>query len=281
MSRSLHPEAAAILARLQHEGVTALYHFTSVKNLPYICREQALLSKENLITKGIWSHIETGGNDLSLDLDQRNDNWNKVPLSLTPYLPMAYYRKRDQHICYFIIGPEVAGLSGVVFTDTNAASSTHNRGQGLKGLNYINFGVIFSLTRGDKDTWKRYIQAEVLVPESVPFEYITQIAFVSNASMKYAEKLCGSSPHPPFSIQKRLFADSQRAPEGAVNFPHVIELIRDCSIFGIPWIGSPLEGYFSNYKDEYSPLVGYFASQNGSYSPLPYDLPTIEQSRLY
>ncbi len=52
----------------------------------------------------------------------------------------------------------------------------------------------------------------------------------------------------------------------------------DCSIFGIPWIGSPLEGYFSNYKDEYSPLVGYFASQNGSYSPLPYDLPTIEQS---
>lgn len=225
MARSLHPDAAAILARLQQEGVTSLYHFTSVENLPDICREQALLSKEKLIAKGLLSRIDSGGNDLSLGLDQRNDNWNKVSLGLTPYLPMAYYRKRERHLCYFLIRPEVAAWSGVVFTDTNATSNDHKRGEGLEGLNLINFGIIFSIARGDKEVWKRYVQAEVLVPEDVPFDYIPKIVFVSQASMMYAEKLCSSLSHPQFSIAKRLFTDSRQAPEGAVNFSHVVEFV--------------------------------------------------------
>src|SRR5258708_8650083 len=87
MAHSLHRDADAILSRLKQEGVTALYHFTSVKNLPYICSERALYSKTELMARGMLSNIDTGGNDLSLSLDQRNDNWNKVSLSLTHYTP--------------------------------------------------------------------------------------------------------------------------------------------------------------------------------------------------
>src|SRR6266567_3630527 len=142
MAHSLHRDADAILSRLKQEGVTALYHFTSVNNLLYICRARALYSKTELMVRNILSRIDTGGNDLSLDLDQRNDNWNKVSLSLTPYIPMAYNSKREQHLCYFVITPDVATLSGIIFTDSNAASTAHKRGEGLEGLDNINFEVI-------------------------------------------------------------------------------------------------------------------------------------------
>jgi len=48
MARPLHSDAPAILSRLQREGVTAFYHFTSVENLPSICQLQALCSKKTL-----------------------------------------------------------------------------------------------------------------------------------------------------------------------------------------------------------------------------------------
>src|SRR2546421_11765229 len=98
-----------------------------------------------------------------------------VHLNLTPYTPMAYGKKQKDHLCFFRIKPQVAAWSGVVFTDTNAASNNHLRGEGLQGLDHINFEIILSITRGDKDTWKRYVQAEVLVPGSIPFEYISEI----------------------------------------------------------------------------------------------------------
>ncbi len=225
MAHSLHRDADAILSRLKQEGVTALYHFTSVKNLPYICSERALYSKTELMARGMLSNIDTGGNDLSLSLDQRNDNWNKVSLSLTPYTPMAYNRKREQHLCYFVITPDVATLSGIIFTDTNAASTAHKRGEGLEGLDNINFEVIRSISRIDKETWKKYIQAEVLVSNSVPFEYISEVSFVSEASMKHSERLCGSLQHPSFSVKPQLFTDSRRASQETIGFPHVRDFI--------------------------------------------------------
>ncbi len=226
MPRPLHPDADAILARLRQEGIAALYHFTNVENLPAICQMQALCSKDILEVKGLTSSSIPGGNLLSHSLDRRNDNWNKVSLSLTPYTPMAYHRKREQHLCFFVIDPEVAGLSGVVFTDTNAARNDHLRGEGLAGLNTINFGAIRSTPRPwDLTGWHRPVQAEVLVPERIPFEYMPGVVFVSPASMMHAERLCGTLLHPSFSIERRLFTDSWQAPEEAVDFSHIVEFI--------------------------------------------------------
>ncbi len=97
MPYSLDPSASAILARLRQEEISALYHFTNVENLPNICQQKALYSKQILAQKELLSTLVTGGNPLSHDLDHYHGNWDKVSLSLTPHTPMAYNRKRAQH----------------------------------------------------------------------------------------------------------------------------------------------------------------------------------------
>src|SRR5712691_9430438 len=139
MVRSLHPDANAILARLKREGMVALYHFTSVENLPGICQMQALCSKGTLKSESGTLPVVTGGNPLSHSLDRYRGNWDKVSLNLTP-----------------------------------------------------------STAHPDKQAWKRHVQAELLVPDRIPLDYMSRVYFVSNASKKYAEQICGELPHPKF-----------------------------------------------------------------------------------
>ena len=53
MPHSLDPSAEGILARLRQEGISALYHFTNVENLPNICQQGALYSKQVLAQKNL------------------------------------------------------------------------------------------------------------------------------------------------------------------------------------------------------------------------------------
>ncbi|HYT43305.1 MAG TPA: DarT ssDNA thymidine ADP-ribosyltransferase family protein [Methylomirabilota bacterium] len=226
MAYSLHPDANAILVRLKREGITALYHFTSVENLHGICQMQALCSKQTLENERRRLPLVTGGNPLSHSLDRSRGNWNKVSLNLTSHTPMVYHRKREQHLCFFVISPEVATWSGVVFTDANAASNTHRREEGLAGLNNINFEAIRALPRpGDRDGWVRPVQAEVLVPDRIPLEHVSHIAFVSKASMSYAEHLCYPHLHPKFLVDSQLFADFSISSKWTVDFSYVLEMI--------------------------------------------------------
>jgi hypothetical protein len=94
------------------------------------------------------------------------------------------------------------------------------------GLNNINFAAIRSIPRPwDQNGWKRPVQAEILVPDRIPLEYISHIAFVSKASMSYSEKLCNLYRHPPFQVDRQLFADFSVSSKWTVDFPHVMELI--------------------------------------------------------
>ena len=67
MTHRMHPESQAILARLAREGMTTLYHFTGVENLPGICQAQALCSKQTLVNQKLWPPPVPGGNSLSHD----------------------------------------------------------------------------------------------------------------------------------------------------------------------------------------------------------------------
>src|SRR5579884_212127 len=162
MVSHLHPEAAAIHTRLTKEGIKALYHFTSVENLPSICQTQALCSKQTLEGKRLWPPPSTGGKGPSHSLDRYKGNWDKVSLSLTPHTPMIFHRKKEQHLCFLLVSLEVATWLGVEFTDTNAARTTnYHRGQGLSGLNYIKFDVIRATPRPwDREGWVYPVQAE-------------------------------------------------------------------------------------------------------------------------
>ena len=223
MSHALDPDAPAILARLKREGISALYHFSNVENLPSISEQGALYSKQILAQKGLLSTLVAGGNPLSHSLDQYHGNWNKVSLSLTPHTPMVYHKKREQHICFSLIKPEVASWLNVVFTDANAARNDHKRGTGLIGLNNIQFNVIRAIPYSVNE-WHRFVQAEVLVPDAIPLAYVSEIGFVSNASMEYAKSLCDRLPHPNFSVMPQLFTDSWAASPNTIGYSYVHDL---------------------------------------------------------
>jgi hypothetical protein len=147
----LHPDAHNISARLKKEGITALYHFTSVENLPLVSQHQALSSKEVLESNGDWPVPQPGGNERSHALDRQKGNWDFVSLNFTPHTPMAYDKKKVLHLCFMEISTDVAFREGVIFTDSNATYHAHNRGEGMSGLELVNFEMV----RSDPLPWNR------------------------------------------------------------------------------------------------------------------------------
>jgi hypothetical protein len=221
----LHREAAQIYRRLKEEQISSLFHFSSVENLQSICRSTGLHSKASLEAEGQWPCPIPGGNALSHSLDRQNRNWDKISLNFTPYTPMAYWKKREQHLCFFLVSTKVAGWQGVVFTDSNAAGTgDQRRGEGIEGLENVNFDAIRSAPRPwDRPGWVRPVQAEALVPNQIPFEYIDEVAFVSQASRRYAELLVGSLGHPPFVTREVLFADGPTGSQQTIGYSHVVD----------------------------------------------------------
>jgi hypothetical protein len=208
----LHHQAARIKQTLEGNGIKILYHFTPISNLKWIAQYGCLLSKENLENKGIFPDIKTGGNELSLQLDRELGNWGKVHVYFCPHTPMAYGQQGQEHIVYVLINPEVAAWENVLFTDTNATRKRdrHRRGQGVEGINLVDFKTIrATLDDGPKPwdrTWHRNVQAEVLVPDEIPLDYIKSIAFISKASLGEGERLWGNWRCPPFEVDTDLFS---------------------------------------------------------------------------
>jgi hypothetical protein len=218
----LHRDAALIAARLAREGVAELYHFTSVENLPQIGALGGLACKDHLDAAGCWPPPQPGGNVLSHSLDERHGNFSRVHLSLTPYTPMAYSKKQEGHLCWIRVSPDVARAQGVVFTDTNATATDHERAEGAAGLDLVDFEAIRSDPRPwDKDGWHRPVQAEVLASERVAFEHMFDVNFVSEASRQEGLRLWGEDPPVPFLVRADLFRDSQH---GGLSFPYLSAL---------------------------------------------------------
>jgi len=207
----LHHQAAQIKKTLEENGIEILYHFTAINNLKWLA-QYGLLSKEKLEEKGIFDEIETGGDGLiSLKLDRELGNWGKVSLYFCPHIPMAYGKQGEKHIVYILINPEVATWENVLFTDTNATrkQNGHHRKQGMEGVNLVDFKTIKeTLDNGPKPgdrIWHRNVQAEVLVPDDIPLDYIEGITFISKASLEEGERLWGNKRHSPFKVDKDLF----------------------------------------------------------------------------
>ncbi len=206
-----------------------LCHFTSIENLPLIRRMNGLCPKQVLEDAGVWSECDPGGNTLSHQLDRTNDNWKRIALNFTPRTPMSYHKKREKHLCFFKLNPVVATIAGVLFTDTNATRRTgggHQRAEGLPGLGLVNFESIRAFPRpGDREGWHRPVQAEVLVPCVIDLRYITSVVFCSEASLREAERLCGSSPHPTFAVDPGYFADLPAPTNPVLGFPHPLDFV--------------------------------------------------------
>jgi ssDNA thymidine ADP-ribosyltransferase, DarT len=216
MPRAKDDPALMILERLQRERIAALYHFTSIDNLPSIRDTDRLCSKGVLCDLGQWPCADPGGNEVSHALDQQNGNWDKLSLTYTPRTPMAYHKKLQKHLCFCVIDVGAATLPDVVFTDTNATSTIfpHKRDTGIKGLELVNFQAARVRPQPwDKD-WIRAVQAEILIPEALPLAYVREIVFVSEASLQEAERLWGNTAHPTFRVSPQMFSNDP----GALTF---------------------------------------------------------------
>ena len=212
---SLHPDASEIAERLKKEGISALYHFTSVENLSLIRKMGGLCSKNILEDSDLLEEVRLGGNDLSRQLDRERGNWNMVSLNYTPYTPMVYHKKPEEHLCFLEVDPRVALRAGVAFTDRNATANGCVRLEGVAGLQNVNFDAVrMNPEPWNEEGWKTPVQAEVLVPEKIGMKDILRICFVSQASLDEGQDMWGGTSH-LFSVKPDLFSSmkSRKSPE--------------------------------------------------------------------
>ena len=167
-----------------------------------------------------------------------------------------------------LIDPQVATWKNVVFTDTNATRNGHKRGRGLEGLNLVNFPAIRAFPRpGDEKGWKIPVQAEVLMPDQIPLDYVTKIAFVSNASLQFADALCKLQNHPPFVVQEHPFTDidisTSTARKWIIDFPHLLDLTLAGPKFDQNMVNLSKKNIFSRVAEQDISLLAQVKAKPG------------------
>jgi hypothetical protein len=158
--------------------VIKLYHFTDRANLPSIRNKGGLYSWWKADELGIEVPMP-GGIGFGRDLDRRHGLQNYVRLCFTKQHPMLYIAKREGRIINPVILEiklEVAYLKETRFSNMNATKNGHQQGKTLADLERIRFDLVLQPNQFDiSDAEKHFYQAEILVLEKIPLNYITNI----------------------------------------------------------------------------------------------------------
>jgi hypothetical protein len=162
---------------LQENEITTLYHFTDRANLQSIKENGGLYSWDYCQQNDI-AIPRPGGSLLSWNLDQRKGLQNYVRLSFVKSHPMLYIARNDGRI----VNPVILEISiGMIykketkFAIQNAAKDGVMVNGSLEQFKTIQFSIFkwryFDLTEEEKP----FYQAEVLILEKIPLEYILNI----------------------------------------------------------------------------------------------------------
>lgn len=158
--------------------ITKLYHFTDLENLRSIKKHGGLCSWYYSDQNGI-DIIRPGGDSWSRNLDRKYDLQDFVRLSFTRKHPMLFIARKEGRIknpVILEIKIDVAYLKNTQFANMNATKTGFQHGTTLADLNRIRFDLVkqrdqFSIAEEER----KYYQAEVLVLEKIPLEYILNI----------------------------------------------------------------------------------------------------------
>ncbi len=167
-------------AILDQHGIKKLYHFTDRDNLESIIKNGGLYSWMDCERKGIII-AKPGGGILSRQLDCRRNLQDYVRVSFTTQHPMMFVAMKDGRISNPVIleiDPEVAFWNGTLFSNLNAASHKikPNIGDSISDLKKIHFQSVKVRKHFDlPEEEQPYFQAEVLVKNFIPLEYIKNI----------------------------------------------------------------------------------------------------------
>lgn len=164
---------------LKNEGILKLYHFTDFDNLESIIRHGGLYSWADCEEKGI-KIAKPGGSSQSRSLDQRDGLEHYVRLSFTHNHPMKYIAMNEGRISNPVvleIDLETALWKDTLYADRNATRNGANVGGTLNDLKAIRFGLFNRLRRyfDMSEEAKMHYQAEVMVKNFIPLQYITNI----------------------------------------------------------------------------------------------------------
>ena len=166
-------------AVLDENKIERLYHFTDRDNLESIIKNGGLYSWGDCEEKGI-RIAKPGGGLLSRDLDRRDNLQHYVRVSFTKQHPMMYVAMQDGRLSNPVIleiDPEVVYWENSKYANMNATRSGTNKGGTLNDFKQIHFSSVkvhkhFDLPEEEQP----YFQAEVLVKNFIPLEYIKNIS---------------------------------------------------------------------------------------------------------
>jgi hypothetical protein len=160
---------------LNNKNINTLYHFTDRANLQSIKRHGALYSWHYCVSNDIEIPMP-GGDDLSRSLDRRYNLQNFVRISFTRNHPMMYIALNQNRInnpVILEIDPEVVLWKNAKYANKNATRNDVSIGSEIDDFKKIRFDIVklnkhFDLDDADKP----YFQAEILILEKIPVEFI-------------------------------------------------------------------------------------------------------------
>ena len=165
-------------AVLDQHGIKKLYHFTDRDNLESIIKNGGLYSWGDCEEKGI-KIAKPGGGLLSRDLDRRDYLQHYVRVSFTTQHPMMYVAMQDGRLSNPVIleiDPEVVYWKDSKYSDMNATRSGAHKGETLDDFKQIHFQSLKAHKHFDlPEEEQPYFQAEILVKNFIPLEYIKNI----------------------------------------------------------------------------------------------------------
>ena len=167
-------------AVLDEHRIVKLYHFTDRDNLESIIKNGGLYSWMDCERKGI-KIAKPGGGSTSRQLDSGRNLEDYVRVSFTTQHPMMYVAMKDGRISNPVIleiDPEVIYWRDSYYSNMNATIHRirPNIGGSLSDFKQIHFQSVKANKHFDlPDEEQPYFQAEVLVKNFIPLEYIKNI----------------------------------------------------------------------------------------------------------
>ena len=162
---------------LQEKGVTKLYHFTDRANLQSIKANGGLCSWKYCERNGIMIS-RPGSTQSSRNLDSYKGLENYVRVSFVSDNPMMYVAEKEGRIYNPVvleISPEVIFKKETKFTNQNAVKNGVTAFSSFEQFKFIRFDLFHWRYFDLDDDVKSYYQAEVLVLDKIPLEFITNI----------------------------------------------------------------------------------------------------------
>ena len=167
-------------AVLDEHNITKLYHFTDRDNLESIIKNGGLYSWMDCERKGI-KIAKPGGGSLSRQLDSSRNLEDYVRVSFTTQHPMMYVAMKDGRISNPVIleiDPEIIYWKDTLYSNMNATIHRvkPNIGKTISDFKQIHFQSVKVRKHFDlPEEEQPYFQAEVLVKNFIPLEYIKNI----------------------------------------------------------------------------------------------------------